>query len=224
MKNMEIENYPGNSQSAKSTKDKKVLAEASEETPKVPEKIVSGNVIRRKKPWHKRAADLLFGGSSPRDIWAYVLLDVLVPAGRDAIANSAREGIELLVYPDGRNIRHRSGSRHRSSSNRIRYDVISDRGHSSDYRRDISRRARSVHDFDEILLDSRVAAEEVIQQLYEYLERYEEVTVSQLYSLLGIKPAYTDDKYGWMDLRGLRPVRTRGGQYLLDLPKPELLD
>lgn len=220
---MEIENYPGNSQSKK--RDKKVSIESPEDAKKPPEKIISGDVVRRKKPFHKRAAELFFGGSNPRDIWAYVLIDVLVPAGRDMIAGAARESIELLVYPDGRSISSRN-RRHRSSSggSRIRYDIISDRGRERPDRREMSRRARSVHDFDEILLSSRVEAEEVIQQLYEYLERYEEVTLAQLYGLLGITPAYTDEKYGWLDLRGLRPVRTRGGEYLLDLPKPELLE
>lgn len=217
-----VDNYPGNSQKAK--REQKVAIDKPEDVKQPVEKIVSGGVTRRKKPIHKRLAETFFGGSSVRDIWGYVLLDVLVPAGRDMIASAARESIELAIYPDGRrvNSRHRNA---RPSSHRIRYDVISGpSGRDRDDRRDISRRARSSHDFDELMLDSRVEAEEVIQQLYEYLERYEEVTVAQLYGLVGITPAYTDQKYGWLDLRGLRPVRTRNGQYLLDLPRPEPLD
>lgn len=215
-----VDNYPGNSQYKK---EKKVSKEKAVDPVEPVAKIVSGGVTRRKKSPIKRFADTFFGGSSPRDIWAYVLLDVLVPAGRDMIASAAREGIELFVYPDGRRMSARHSSSRSNIHSRVRYDVIS--GPSGRPReRDISRRARGSHDFDEIILDSRVEAEEVIQQLFEYLERYEEVSVWQLYGLVGITPNYTDQKYGWLDLRGLRPVRTRGGQYLLDLPKPEPLD
>lgn len=220
------DNLPGNSHYKKSDRDKKVSLEeaVNAEEVKTPEKIVTGEVKRRKKPRYKRWAELFFGGSTPRDIGGYILLDVLIPAARDTVVNAGREGLELLIYPDGRHVssRHYDDRPRRSRGSRVRYDIVSAPG-SRQRPRDISSRARSVHDFDEILIDSRVEAEEIIQQLYEYLERYEEVTVAQLYGLLGISPAYTDQKYGWLDLRGLRPIRTKDG-YLLDLPKPEALD
>lgn len=78
------------------------------------------------------------------------------------------------------------------------------------------------HDFDEIILESRRKAEEVLSYLMDIIVDYGQVTVSDLYDYIGIQSNFTDEKYGWIDLRGSIPRRVRGG-YSLDLPKPQLL-
>lgn len=87
----------------------------------------------------------------------------------------------------------------------------------------MSRRGRSTHDFDEIILATRVEAEEVVDRLFDLVGRYESASVSDLYSLVGISGNFTDEKWGWTDLRGAGVERVRNG-YLLDLPRPEPLD
>jgi hypothetical protein len=89
--------------------------------------------------------------------------------------------------------------------------------------RDLSRRARASHDFDEIILGTRVEATEVIDRLYDIIAKYEMATVSDLYDLIGVTGSWTDDKWGWVDLRGAGVTRVRNG-YLLALPRPEPLD
>ena len=84
----------------------------------------------------------------------------------------------------------------------------------------MSRRGRANFDFDEIILDKRVEAEEVIDQMFLLLEKYDMVTVADLYDLVGIASNYTDEKWGWTDLRGAGASRVSGG-YLLELPRPE---
>ena len=79
------------------------------------------------------------------------------------------------------------------------------------------------HDFDEIVLDQRAEAEEVIDRLYDVVSRYESATVADLYDLVGLPSTHTDHKWGWTDLRGAGVSRIRDG-YLLDLPDPEPLD
>ena len=86
----------------------------------------------------------------------------------------------------------------------------------------MSHRGRAAHDFDEIILDTRREAEEVLSRLYDILSKYEVVTVSDLYDLTGIDSNYTDQDWGWTELRGSQIVNVRNG-YLLDLPKPEPL-
>jgi hypothetical protein len=89
--------------------------------------------------------------------------------------------------------------------------------------RSISRRARATHDFDEIILPTRVEAEEVIDRMFDIVSQYETATVADLYELVGINSNYTDGKWGWSDFRGAGVSRVRNG-YLLDLPRPESLD
>ena len=87
-----------------------------------------------------------------------------------------------------------------------------------------SRRSRANHNFDEIVLKTRVDAEEVIDNLFMLVGKYESASVADLYEMLGIEGVpYTDDKWGWTDLRGANVTRVSNG-YLLDLPKPEPLD
>jgi hypothetical protein len=72
-------------------------------------------------------------------------------------------------------------------------------------------------------LATRVEAEEVIDRLFDVVSRYETATVADLYEMVGVTGNYTDDKWGWTDLRGASVQRVRNG-YLLDLPRPEPLD
>ena len=87
----------------------------------------------------------------------------------------------------------------------------------------MSRRARASHDFDEIILASRVEAEEVIDRLFDLVSRYESATVADLYEMVGVTGNFTDDKWGWTNIRGAGVTRVRNG-FLLDLPRPEPLD
>jgi hypothetical protein len=86
----------------------------------------------------------------------------------------------------------------------------------------LSRRARANFDFDEIILPTRVEAEEVIDRMFDLVAKYEMVTVADLYDLVGIQGNYTDEKYGWEDVRGAGVTRVSNG-YLLDIPRPEPL-
>jgi hypothetical protein len=81
-----------------------------------------------------------------------------------------------------------------------------------------------MHDFNEIVLESRGEAEQVIDQLIEIISQYQAASVADLYALVGVTSAYTDGKYGWTDLRGAGVSHVRGGLYLLNLPKPIPLD
>ena len=59
--------------------------------------------------------------------------------------------------------------------------------------------------------------------LFTLIERYQSATVADLYELVGVQGSYTDDKWGWVDIRGAGITRVRNG-YLLDLPRPQPLD
>ena len=76
---------------------------------------------------------------------------------------------------------------------------------------------------DDILLATRVEAETVVDRMYDLLREYEMVSVSDLYSLLGLSSSYTDQKWGWTNLQSLDIRRVRDG-YILNLPKTIPLD
>jgi hypothetical protein len=75
----------------------------------------------------------------------------------------------------------------------------------------------------DIILASRVEADEVISRMQSLTIHYGRATVADLFDLVGVTGQYTDEKFGWLNMDGARPHRTRNG-YLLDLPNPVQLD
>lgn len=200
-----------------------------EPEPKKIEKVISGEVVRRKKPWGKRISEMFIPGDA-KGAWSFVMLDVIVPATKNAIADAVSQGIERMIFGDVRSTSRRTGNRPGRENSFVSYNRYSPNTPRESYRDEprntVSRRARSSHDFDEIILPTRAEAEEVIDRLFDIVSRYEQATVSDLYELVGVAGNFTDEKYGWNSdggLRGAGVTRIRNG-YLLDLPKPELLD
>lgn len=191
-----------------------------EEAKRTVERVTTSEVVRRKKPLSRRMSETFIGGDA-KSVWGYVFLDVLVPAAKDMVADAGSQFIERMMFGDSR-----SSSRRRSRSDNSVGHVAYNRFASSsreEPRRDISRRARTSHDFDEIIIASRADAEEVLDHLIEMIAKYETASVGDLYELVGISGNFTDAKWGWTDLRGSGVMRTRNG-YLLNLPKPEPID
>lgn len=195
-------------------------------TEKKVEQVVQSEVVRRKKPLGKRFTEHFVGGDA-RSVWGYVAFDVLIPAAKDMFADAVSQGVERMIFGEARSTSRRTGARPGGSYvSYNRYSAGSRKigGPPDDRsRHELSRRARASHDFDEIILGTRVEADEVIDRLFDLVSKYEAATVADLYDLVGISGSYTDDKWGWLDLRGAGVTRVRNG-YLLDLPKPEPLD
>ena len=198
------------------------------ETPdKKVEKVITGEVTRAKPSLGKKFATTFMGGDA-RTAWSSVVFDVLVPALKDMATDAFTQGIERMIYGDGApRGRGRSTSRYGTgtytSYNRMSTPSRQGPTPRSDDPRTLPRRSRSMHNFDDIILETRAEAEEVLDRLFDLVDKYKVATVNDLYELVGITGAFTDEKWGWMDLRGTKIVRHRDG-YLVDLPRPEAID
>lgn len=188
------------------------------------EKITTGEVSRRKRPLGRRISDMFFGGDA-KSALSYAVLDVILPAAKDTIVEASSAGIERMIF-GGDRAPSRRGYRGAGSRNHTPYNRYSQpaNGRREEVGPTISKRGRATHDFDEIILDSRAEAEDVLSQLFEIISKYNVATVSDLYAMVGITANYTDDKYGWADIQSADVVRLRSEGYLLKLPRPEPLD
>lgn len=183
--------------------------------------VVTGDVLRRRKPLGKRFAETFIGGDA-KSVWGYVMFEVLAPAAKDMFSDAVSQGVDRVLFGESRPGNRRGGRRREGSPNGyVSYNRFS--SNNREEPRNVSRRARATHDFDEIILATRVEAEEVIDRLFDVVGKYEVATVSDLYDLVGITSSYTDSKWGWTDIRGAGATRIRNG-YLLDLPKPEYIE
>ena len=71
---------------------------------------------------------------------------------------------------------------------------------------------------DDIFFDSRETAEKVLKLLKEIINEYGFVTIADMYDLVGLNATYTEQKYGWVDLKEAKIIRVRSG-YKLVLPE-----
>lgn len=217
---MAVSEFPSNS-------NKQKVDPVEKPEPKKVVRVTTGTAIIRKKPLGKKFKDL-FVGENAKNAVVYVWQEVLVPGGRDLVFDVIRETVERRIYGDNRPMnRSSSRARHNSSNGFVSYNRYSGNNQNRNDRRDeprsMSQRSRAAHNFDEIVLPTRVEAEEVVDRLFDLVSKYESATVADLYDLVGVSGNFTDEKYGWVDIRGAGVSRVSNG-YLLDLPKPELLD
>lgn len=208
-----MENYKPNSHKYK--EENKQLPATTEEKPKV-EKVITGKVKTKKKSQVTKFADI-FISEDAANVKSYVFMDVLVPAIKKAISDIVTDGIDMILYGGTGQSRKRSGG---SNATYVSYRNYSDRDRRDDRRRDDGYRSRSRYSFEDIILDNRADAEEVLDRLDELLDQYSMVRVSDLYDLVGITGEYTDNKYGWTSLSTARVEPVRGGGYMLKMPNP----
>lgn len=172
------------------------------------EKVVHGRVRTKPKSGVSKITDV-FISEDAANVKSYIVMDVLVPAVKKAISDIVRDGIDMILYGE---------SRGRKSSSASGYVSYRDYSRSDDRDRFRDSRSRSSYAHDDIILDSRGEAEEVLTRMDELIDTYGNVSVADLYDLVGKSSEYTDNKYGWMNIRNAEPIRVRDG-YMLKLPK-----
>ena len=189
-------NYQSNSHKSKrnSVEDKKKV-----------NKIVKGKVKTKKKNGILSS----FINDDLQDIKKYIVEDVLIPTIKKTITDVVKNSIDMFFYGE-------VSRPNRSNSSRISYSSYYDRDREP-------RRRRNDLLIDDIVLESRAEAEEVLDRLDEMIEEFGMASVLNLYDLIGVTAPFTADKYGWTDIRNATAVRVRDG-YLLKLPRVMPLD
>jgi hypothetical protein len=217
-----VEEFPGNSQRRPGPREEAPAVEKHQIS-----KVVTGEVIQRKKPLGKRLRETYFGGDDNRTIVEHVVEDVVVPMSKDLLYDAFTSLVGRRIYGDNMAPMRRAGRPGLPGigaiidpRNNTNYNSISRGGRPDD--RAMSKRARATHDFSEIILPTRPEAEAVLTGLFDILEQYDQVPLTDLYELVGVSANFTDQRYGWTDLRGSSVRRIREG-YLLELPRPEVL-
>lgn len=190
-------------------------------------KIVEGRVRLQKKSISVRTRDIFLGGRI-RDSFSYVVREVLIPAARDMAFDSLTQGAEHTIYGQAvghirRNV-NRSGA-FGGSGGPVNYNRMSSPAarREEPRERDVSPRGRATHDFNEVIMASRVEADDILNELQDIINEYRMVSVKTLYELLGLEFHHTDVRYGWTNLTDAGVRRIRNGEYILVLPKTEVL-
>lgn len=196
-----MEDYKPNSQKSKT--------EPKEERQKL-EKVVKGTVKTKKKSELHKFADI-FISEDVQNVKSYVFMDLIVPGIKKILFDIITDGADMFLF--GGHGRHKKNTPSSSVSYRSYYDQRDDRKYT-----DNRPKSRTRYEREDIILDSRGEAEEVLERMSELIDTYGMVTVADLYDLIGKSCEYTDNKYGWTNIRNAEAVRVRDG-YMLKLPK-----
>lgn len=193
-----MEEYTSNSNKSKEKKydtgiDKKI------------EKIVSGAVKTKKK-------NKLVGVFIPDDVdnvKSYIIEDVVVPAVKDVILDAVRAFLGV-----------NGSAGKKTSASKVSYRKYYESNNRREYE---ASRSRNNYEFDDIILDNRGEAEEVLMRMNELIATYGLVSVADFYDLVGVTGNYTDNNYGWSNIRNARIESVRDG-YRIRLPRAIPID
>lgn len=214
-----MDQFPANSRSmaAKKPVEKRDEYNGEDERmiPKL-ESVVSGKVIKRKKPLGRRFINTFFAGDG---VMGYLGKEVLLPALQNLITDFVTQGVNRAVYGDAAPARTTRGSAPRTH---VSYNqpssIVRPATSTPATRRPVTQ--PSAFDIGDLIVGSKIEADMICEKLYETVEEYGAATVANLNDLIGQTSAYTDHKWGWTDLERLSIAKIREG-FLIKLPEPE---
>lgn len=182
------------------------------------EKVTSGKVTTKKQPVTRRLAGDFFTGDLAK-IKDYLVYDIGIPALKKLISESVYSCIDMMLYGEAR--RHDNHNSSGGSGRRVPYNSMYD--DRSTVRGRIA--TRSGYEYEEIQFTSRIDAEKVLDEMFAEIDRYGMVSVASMYDFAGVDSnRYTDNKFGWTNLRTSDVGRYSDGMYYLKLPKAQALD
>lgn len=193
----------------KSNSNKSKEEQRRSSTEKKIEKIIIGSAKPKKKNELQKFADI-FISEDVNSVKSYILFDVLVPAVKKAILDIVTNGIDMVLYGEKEN------TKKNSTASKVSYRGYYEKA--NDCRGSNIPKARTGYSYDDVILDNRGEAEDVLSRMDELVSGYGLVSVADLYDLVGITGNYTDNNYGWTDIRSASVVRVRDG-YVIKLPK-----
>lgn len=199
------DNLPDNSHKSRNEKKETSNPTSGE---KRAQKVIHGKV-KKKKNEVRKFTDI-FISEDAANVKSYILMDVIVPAVKKAIYDLVVGTLDMSLYGG------------RGSGKRPTADKISFRDYNGMSKRDErtygGTRTTSGYTYDDIVVETRGEAEAVLSRMDEIMEEYGTVRVADLYDLVGVTGQYTDNNYGWTNIRNAKIVRVRDG-YKIDMPR-----
>lgn len=195
-----MEDYKPNSY-----KSKKEMGEKKEI-----KKVTHGVAKVKKKSGLTKFTDI-FIQDDIENVKSFIVTDVLIPTGKKLISDI----VNSILYPGG------GGNRNNSPASKVHYTSYNSISSNSTPRN--SNGPRRTYDYNDLVFPTRADAEVVLMGMDEILNQYTVVSVADFYDLAGATGSYTDNKYGWSDIRSAHIERVRDG-YIIKLPRAMPID
>lgn len=193
----------------------KKATETKEQTKEKKVEQVTSNAAKVRKESYLKKKAKSFVSDDTKNVGDYIMDDILIPALKKVISDMVKEAVDTTLYGRG-------GGPRRSNSEKVSYRSFydKDRKESRESGRSTS---RSRVAYEEVVVATRDEADAVLQRLDELIDMYGIVSIADLYDLVGVQGRYTDNKYGWTNVRNAEAVRVRDG-YEIRMPKVGPID
>lgn len=185
----------------------KAKSEEAKREQRKPKSVINGSAKVKKKGELAKLADI-FLPEDVTDVKSYLLRDVLVPAAKKLVDDLVTGGVHMFLYGNASR-GHSSGGR---TTNYVSYSRYSDP-------RDNKPRANTRGiDYDDLCFENRGDAELVLDTMCDMLDRYDQVSILDMYDTAGMSCPHTWNSYGWTNLSTAQVVRSRDG-WIIKLPR-----
>ena len=217
MAEINIDDFKPNSRKSQMETQDEVVRQTTE---KKVEKAIQGSATKRKKSLGRIFYDTFIDGDI-QDVKRYLVEDVIVPAIKENFADLVNSTISMLLFGEAtRRLPRKQGN---GTGSKVNYGGYFNGGQKPE-RLPRYERSRSARSCDDVYFNSRGEAELVLDGMQEILNDYKQVTVADFYDLAGVSTEFTDNKYGWTDLRGCEVRGSARNGYYIVLPKCIALD
>lgn len=173
------------------------------------DKVVTGTVTTKKKSAVQKLSEE-FISDDAKNIKSYVCGEILIPSLKKAISDI----VDMLLYGDSK------PGHTRSTAHKVSYTKYADVGRPI---RDTRVTSGYGYSYEDVVLATKGEAVEVLDRMDELISTYGLVRVADLYDLVGIPCNYTDNRYGWINIKNATIVRVRDG-YMIKMPRVTVID
>lgn len=174
------------------------------------DKVVKGKVtLKEQNDIQKIANDFL--AEDLKTVKDRIIADYLIPMLKNGLCSIFNSAINIALWGDDRSrSSSANSSRQRNSYDRYYQDSQNNRPGTP------GRPARTLQNLD---FEVRCDAEDTLNEMYDALRQYKQVSVGDLWDMMGVSNESTDYNYGWYNLEGSYVKGIPGG-YRLVLPRP----
>ena len=206
--------YPSNSSISK---EQSSLNNAKNETKKEPAKQIVTAKVRKQGLVRKLGKSIIEDSLETAKEKAYN--EIIVPGFKELIFDTITEIFNVMLF--GGEVSSRYQPTH-TSRNRAESQT-SYSGYYDQKNRRIPKRQDISYEPDTIIIDTRGEALAVLNELDSMIHRYGQASVADFYDLVGVTSDWTDNRYGWLNLReaSIKPVRDG---FMIILPRTRALD
>ena len=178
-------------------------------------KVVEGGVSKQKKSLGKKIEET-FLSATFAEVIADCATEVVIPAVKNMLYDAISGGFQMLLWGEIKNGTNARRGPYIDYAGRSRYSTTSSK-------RDDPPFKKAHRNIDDVYFETKADAYNVLDNLMAAVDKYGEVSVSDLNDLIGEAGEFTDNKYGWTNLSRAEIKRYRNG-WLLVLPNVNPLE